>query len=162
MALRYYSSTYLELTEFDALPTNPIYGLRAMFLDTKRKLTFYDDEWHDGWYSNLAQGAIAVADIPGLSGIGSDHDQHTLVYNHATASFILIPPVEVISEDSIPEVTHMELLGLIDSRLTLVGDKYTITDQDMKRIRISHISEDGSCFYESITNDGVLSHTKIK
>lgn len=69
MAIRYYTTTYIELTSADALPVPSMYGLRAHITDLPEdnKFTFIDGQWVPGWFgdafSDVSQTAVPMDPI---------------------------------------------------------------------------------------------------
>ena len=57
MAIRYFTSTYVELLSTDPLPRAPLYGLRARYVDTNIKKTFNGTDWISGWYMESINAA---------------------------------------------------------------------------------------------------------
>lgn len=170
MALIFNQTSSLSFSEEDLpLPSEGIEeGTRARNLSRNSGtdgylITFKDGNWVDGWYEpyiGAVDNTVNPIDMHGLPDILAGKAGWYLTLDDNLTSWDLVAPDEPAV---VTALTWAELVSKANAKTLKKGQDFIITDKSNMVIEIAYISTpSGNAFYETMTDYGQLSHTKVE
>ena len=161
-------SSMLEFNTVDTpLDTGVPEGTRSHNLDSGQLYTLVQGVWKSGWFVHYIGDYVPENDsispdmLAGLDGNLTSKGGYMVVVGADEVSLEL-RQVPIVALPSPTYVTWAALVVAVQDNSVAIGEEFLITDQANKRISIAYKSDDGACWYETMSNYGQLTHTKIQ